>query len=296
MMQIGITWLEKYLVTRNVLTAARAIPSPLTTIAVLNKFAPERIAPPVARLFTTPRRRARSVNDEAILATSTPFDLLEGIAAMRWGDPNAPKVLLVHGWESRASHFGVLIKALTEAGRSVIAFDGPGHGDSQGDSANVYLFAKTILAMKNKLGKVDTVIGHSMGAASATYALAHGFEADALVHMAGPGRLRDVLGRFCDRINLSRESRDVFFPYFERLLGTKVDELDNPKWVQQLTIPALFIHDPQDPEVPFSEGAAVAESLKGSVIYRAEGMGHTRILRAKEIVDLITKFVINKSL
>src|SRR5271168_67559 len=161
------------LVTKNVLTANRTL-SPLRTIAVLDKFAPERCAPLVARLFSTPRRRARSVNDEAVLAMSTPVELLDGIAAMQWGDPQAPKVLIVHGWESRASHFGVMIKALAEAGRCVIAFDGPAHGDSEGTQANVVVFAKTLLKMKDKLGKLDAVVGHSMGAAAATYALAHG--------------------------------------------------------------------------------------------------------------------------
>jgi pimeloyl-ACP methyl ester carboxylesterase len=283
------------LVTKSVLTANRTL-SPLRTIAFLNKHAPERCAPLVVRLFSTPRRRARSVNDEAVLATSTPIELLDGIAGMRWGDPQQPKVLIVHGWESRASHFGVMIKALTEAGRCVIAFDGPAHGDSQGKRANVYVFAKTILAIKDKLGKLDAVVGHSMGAAAATYALAHGLQADAIVHISGPGRLRDVMGRFCDRLRLTPETRSAFLPHFEKLLGASVDELDNCKWAQELTIPALFIHDPQDDEVPFSEAEAVAANWKGAIVYRAEGMGHTRLLRAKETVGLVTKFVLDKKL
>lgn len=283
------------MVTKSVLTANRTL-SPLTTIAVLNKYAPERCARLVARVFATPRRRARSVNDEAVLATSTTIELLDGIAGMRWGDPKSPKILIVHGWESRASHFGVMIKALTEAGRCVVAFDGPAHGDSEGGQANVYVFAKTILAMKDKLGKLDAVVGHSMGAASATYAIAHGLQADAMVHISGPGRLRDVMQRFCNRLDLSPETRSAFFPYFEKGLDAKIDDLDNCRLAQQLAIPALFIHDPQDEEVPFSEGEAVCQNWKGAIMYRAEGMGHTRLLRAKETVALVTKFVIEKKL
>jgi pimeloyl-ACP methyl ester carboxylesterase len=288
--------LEKSLVAKYRLTANRAVASRLTTIALLNKFAPKRCAPLTAKLFMSPRRRARSVNDKAVLASAGPVETISGIKSMCWGDPRRPKVLIVHGWESRASHFGALIRGLTDAGRSVVAFDGPAHGDSEGSLANVYIFATTILKMKEHWGELDTVIGHSMGAAALVYALAHGLKAGAMVHISGPGKLAQVLERFSNRLQLSAATREYLLPCFEKMLGTKVEELDNCRWASQLTMPALFIHDPEDQEVPFAEAAAVAANWQGAMVYRANGMGHTRILRARETVELITRFVITRTI
>src|SRR3712207_6641379 len=52
------------------------------------------------------------------------------VAVWEWG--NGPTVALVHGWGSRAARLAVHVEPLLGAGFSVVAFDAPAHGESEG--------------------------------------------------------------------------------------------------------------------------------------------------------------------
>jgi pimeloyl-ACP methyl ester carboxylesterase len=281
--------------TLQILTANRTISASPRQIAILNRFSPKHCGPTVARLFLTPRRKARSVNDQAVIARGTPIEILDGIFSMQWGDGQGGKVLLVHGWESRATHLAAFIKPLVESGKTVIGFDGPAHGDSEGKIANVYLFAKTVMAIGKKLGSFDAVIGHSMGAASSLYALAHGFEAKSIVHIAGPGALSEVLRRFSNRLKLSAKTRSFMEPAFQKILGVPIEEMNNHRWAKYANARGMIVHDPDDQEIPFREAEALAASWPGVNFQPVNGVGHTRILRAPFVVSLVTNFVLQEN-
>jgi len=112
----------------------------------------------------------------------------------RWGDVDK-KILLVHGWESRASHWHHWINPLVEAGYGVTALDLPAHGDSSGLTANVIVSGRAVLKLSKSMGEIDSIIGHSMGSAACLYAFANGLAVKKSVHVAGPISLRDVVRR-----------------------------------------------------------------------------------------------------
>ncbi|MEO1086922.1 MAG: alpha/beta hydrolase, partial [Acidobacteriota bacterium] len=102
------------------------------------------VAPRVAgrhayRLFSTPRYRARNPEGaSAVMSRARRLELdVEGrqVVAFEWASPrpDAPRVLLMHGWESRASRLATpWVEPLLAAGYSVLSFDAPGHGESPG--------------------------------------------------------------------------------------------------------------------------------------------------------------------
>ena len=54
------------------------------------------------------------------------------LAALAWGDPEAPTWLALHGWLDNAESFSRLAPLLVEAlGIRIVAIDFPGHGHSQ---------------------------------------------------------------------------------------------------------------------------------------------------------------------
>src|SRR5882724_4574089 len=52
------------------------------------------------------------------------------LSVLRWG--KGPLVVLVHGWNGRASQLGAFVEPLVRAGLQVVAFDAPGPGASAG--------------------------------------------------------------------------------------------------------------------------------------------------------------------
>ncbi|MBD1393765.1 alpha/beta fold hydrolase [Mucilaginibacter glaciei] len=94
------------------------------------------------------------------------------INAFKWGSgPN--KILITHGWGSKAADFTEMITALLEnTGNQVIAFDAPGCGSSEGDLSSILLIAEAAEAVIQKIGTPDVVIGHSAGAMANVVTLA----------------------------------------------------------------------------------------------------------------------------
>ena len=56
-------------------------------------------------------------------------------------------------------------------------------------------------------------------------------------------------------------------------------------------IPALLMHDPQDAEMPYAHSVALAAAWRGAALENARGVGHRRILRARDIVECVTRYV-----
>jgi len=58
-----------------------------------------------------------------------------------------------------------------------------------------------------------------------------------------------------------------------------------------LGTPLLVVHDIDDTEVPYAEGARLAEHWPRAQLMTTRGLGHTRILRAPEVVAAASAFV-----
>jgi pimeloyl-ACP methyl ester carboxylesterase len=61
-----------------------------------------------------------------------------------------------------------------------------------------------------------------------------------------------------------------------------------------MEIPLLVLHDADDREVPFEEGAALAARWRGAVLRESHGLGHNRILRDPEIGVALTEFLLGR--
>lgn len=205
------------------------------------------------------------------------------LATWSWGSQGL-RVLLVHGWESRASHWHAWVHPLMRSGFQVTAIDNLAHGQSTGDTANVRLWGQGLLAVAQAFGPIHAVIGHSAGSAASLYAFAHGLQVDASVHIAGPASLKRVATGFALAHGLPREEIAAFRAALEVQLGFPMAEMDLPALQGGLRHPALILHDPQDKEVPFTESLALNEAWPLSQLVSVESVGHRRILRAPEMI------------
>jgi len=126
-------------------------------------------------LFRTPPRWDRTVRERRALAEGR-FSLVKTprgrLATWRWGD--GPPVFLVHGWGGHAGRLARFAPVLRDAGFSVISFDAPAHGLSDGLHCSLPEFVDAILALADRVGAPAGIVAHSLGAAAATVALGRG--------------------------------------------------------------------------------------------------------------------------
>ena len=101
------------------------------TNQVAGRVAPRATARRVARLFTTPRPRSMRPWEQEVEANAKRIDLATGLSALCWSG-TGPSVLALHGWEGRATQFGLLAEQLREHDANVLSLDGPAHGRSAG--------------------------------------------------------------------------------------------------------------------------------------------------------------------
>jgi pimeloyl-ACP methyl ester carboxylesterase len=92
-------------------------------------------------------------------------------------------------------------------------------------------------------------------------------------------------------IGLPRERVPGMVARTEEIVGRKADSLDAAKAVQGLPTPVRIIHDPEDLDVPFEHGQALAAAWPGAEFVARPGVGHRRILKDPETVREVVGFV-----
>jgi pimeloyl-ACP methyl ester carboxylesterase len=257
------------------------------------------VAPAVAArwaesLFCTPPRHEPRGGDEAFLATGRRFTVRsEGqqLAAWEWGRRGSPTVVLVHGWGSRAGRFSAMGAELIEAGFRVVAYDGPAHGASTGRFASLPEFARALRAVGDAAGAIYGLVGHSLGGAAAVLALRDGLPARRVVLLAAPADVTRFSTAFADHLRLTPRTRRTLRRNLEARLRTRWEDLHLPTIVRALAAPALLVHDRGDPDVPYAQGAEIADAWPGARLVATEGLGHRALLRDPAVVRRVAAFL-----
>ncbi|WP_411564928.1 alpha/beta hydrolase [Pseudomonas shirazensis] len=247
----------------------------------LGRLAPEHIAGKMRRAFMTPRNLPPRQWELPLLATAERITLRFGLSALRWGQ--GPTVLMMHGWEGRATQFAALIEALVAAGHTVVSLEGPAHGRSPGRQAHVALFARALLEAAAELPPLRAVIGHSMGGASVLLALQWGLRTEAAVSIAAPAQLLGVLRGFAQRLGMPARARAAFIRQVEQDVGLQVARLDVNGY--QLELPGLIAHASDDPLVAASEAQLIHKAWFDSRLLMLEDGGHQRVLADPLLVE-----------
>lgn len=60
---------------------------------------------------------------------------------------------------------------------------------------------------------------------------------------------------------------------------------------REMKTPLLVIHDRDDRDTFWSEGAALASAWPGARLMTTEGLGHRRVLRDARVIEEVTAFV-----
>jgi pimeloyl-ACP methyl ester carboxylesterase len=215
------------------------------------------------------------------------------LAAWSWGE--GPLALLVHGWEGSAAHMVPAATRLADVGFRTVLLDMPAHGRSSGRLTSLVEWVQVLRALPAALGAPDVVIGHSFGAAAATFALAGGLPARRAVLLAPPLGPLHFVERARRFIGLPKPRVPGMVRRLEKLVGRDIAELDTSGAARTVAVPGLILHDPHDPEVPWSHATELARAWSGSRLVSCDGVGHYRILDDAAVLDALATFVRHES-
>lgn len=266
----------------------------------------ERVAPGLgghraALLWCTPPAgRGRRRDDRPSLPSerrtlTTPHGAR--IAAEAWGAPDAAPVYLVHGWGGWRGQLGPYVAPLVAAGRRVIAYDAPSHGESGPGilgprRATATEFADALGTAVAAYGPPAGIVAHSLGCATTMLALGDGLPAARLALVAPVTDPLDRIAEFTLALGAGDRTRAALLGELERYGGRPVADFAVAGLPARLPFPpCLVVHDRDDKEAPYDEGRELAEGWPSGGLITTAGLGHQRILRDADVVAAVCTFV-----
>lgn len=275
-------------------TGAQQLALLRSTLRTLDALAPPLAARLALALFCTPRRKPLEQRDNAVMAVAEAIVVRHGanvLTGYAWGD--GPTVVLVHGWESRASRLSSFVAPLVERGHRVVAFDGPAHGASPGKRTDLVDYSRAVAAALTQYGPAAAVIAHSFGGAATLQSLSASPSANVgrVVLLGSLAELRFVIGGFAQMLGLPARTARGMEQLIARRFGRPLEAYSAAVTAAALTMPCLIVHDRDDQIVPFDHGEAIAGAWAGAKLVATTGLGHRGILRDPAVIAQVVGFV-----
>jgi len=264
---------------------------------------PAGTARALERLWFTPPRAKSSPDALRLLdAARSEWALVTGqgisrrVRVYRWGT-EGPVVLLAHGWGGHAGQWHALVHALLGAGMRVVAFDALSHGASDAgargpNQTSLLEMARSLLAVAWQVGPVHAVVGHSLGGAAAAQAIREGLPVRGAVMIGSPADMGEACAALAWQLGIAPGILARMRQRSEQWLGTSWATFNVPDVGRTRPVPpALVIHDRDDKEVRWEDGAAIAGAWPAARLVTTTGLGHRRILQDKDVASEVIGFM-----
>jgi pimeloyl-ACP methyl ester carboxylesterase len=244
----------------------------------------------VKKMFFTPSAYKTTPVEKQYLEKGESFQLSvhdKTVQCWKWGA--GPSILLAHGWNGRGIQLHHFIEPLVQRGYSVIGYDAPGHGVSQGKTSSYFEFTDTIrtLLTSSNGHKIQGVIAHSLGASATVNSIAKENQPLEAVLIAPALRFAEVLTCFFDHVGVPTHLYNRLIQEYENQFGYDMRR-DNPaNLFKEINSEILLVHDIHDPTIPYSDSKELSNEFQNISLHTTEGLGHKRILTDESVVDSI---------
>jgi pimeloyl-ACP methyl ester carboxylesterase len=254
-------------------------------------------------LICYPPKMPLRLQQEQLLADAEKFSVMVedpyftnkqlNINAFKWGK-GKHRVLITHGWGSKALDFDGLITALlTNPNLQVIAFDAPACGSSDGELSNLLLFVNAAKAVIAATGAPDVAIGHSFGAMANVVALtALNIKPALLISIAPFILLQENFIKNMTAAGVSPQAQQNFLEDFKARYGIYPSQYNMPDlytFNEQLN--HWLAYDAVDQMLP---DAYLQDFLKAHPSIKTKnynGAGHERIIKSAELIGDVVELI-----
>lgn len=214
----------------------------------------------------------------------------------------AKKILITHGWMSRAAYMMRLIRTLQKQGYDVYALDFPAHGDAKGVQLPWIDAVAIIKETVNNFGPFYGIIGHSFGGSMLLNCLNLAGQLpewelqktpERAILIASPTRMRGPVKKIAKQFNLSSSSylqlRDLIN---QHAVDTKLIRLRH-FMSQSIETPFLCIHGELDATVHPEESIIFCKEYKNAHLCMLPEADHISVLMDRRVEDKVSDFLAN---
>jgi alpha-beta hydrolase superfamily lysophospholipase len=215
------------------------------------------------------------------------------IQGYRWNPDANKKILILHGFESRAYNFDRYVTPLLNKGYGVVAMDGKAHGKSEGKTTTAPEYAEMIRVLEEKLGKFDGYISHSFGGiALSLYQEDHNNPSAKMVLIAPATETQSAIDLFSHFFGLGSRIKASIHAYIKQKSGKDTSHYSINRIAPKLKNPILWIHDKDDDITPLSDVKPLRDLSPGNIEFMiTEGLGHRKIYKDTAVMKRIIDFI-----
>lgn len=266
-------------------------------LQVLQHFAPNQAAKIIWKYFTRPgKSRFSEAQTAFVKEATTQMISYRGyrIATYRWGT-HEPKVLLCHGWRSKAADFRRMVTALVAAGYVVEGIDMKAHGQSDGEYTALPEFMEIFKDYYVKHGPYHAVIGYSMGGICSGMVLTEltpEIHPKHLLLIATPPYIRYFFYDIVKQAGCGDQVYHRFCSLVEKQYYRPVDYYDFRKRGNELSnIEIHLVYDEHDQTVPIAKGEELWECWPEANFVRTQWLGHYRVIADEKVIAYVAKSI-----
>jgi pimeloyl-ACP methyl ester carboxylesterase len=247
------------------------------------------------QIFTTPYRKPKPFEPE-IFKKAERFNIFVDrlkIQGYRWQKESEKKILIVHGFESRAYNFDRYVIPLIKKGYAVFAMDAKAHGFSEGKTITLPEYTAMLCELEKQFGVFDGYISHSFGGiAISLFEEKHNHPQSKLVLIAPATETITSIQLFCKYLKLNDRVRFAIHDYIYKKSGFRVEDFSIKRIAPLLSNPILWIHDEDDDITPLADVKPIIESAQKNIHFViTKGLGHRRIYKDSHVVQQVIDFL-----
>ena len=218
------------------------------------------------------------------------FNCLD-IVTYRWPGKNR-KVLIIHGWEGRATNFESIIRELINKRFDVTSFDAPSHGSSAKSDTTMKDFGEFAQHLL-KSTDIDYVITHSFGAVPCSFTLSENYiDLKKIIFIAPPDHFTDWINDVAKLIGINQKIINITLEKFKKDYDMNPYEMSVSRWIKNVNnIEGLIIHGEKDKITPLERAINVNNNWQGSRLKVIPNIGHFKILDSKNTTSEILNYL-----
>jgi len=250
-------------------------------------------------IFCTPFQKPRPVAPP-IFKKSEEFSIsVNGfrIWGYKWNENASSKILIVHGFESRAYNFDRYVTPLVKKGYAVYAMDAKAHGKSEGKTITAPETAEMIKVLEDLVGRFDGYICHSFGGISvAIHQELYNHPPARLVFLAPATETSTALEKFCSFFRLGKALQEEMDNLIFERAGVRAAHYSIKRIIPKISNPVLWIHDENDDITPLSDVKPLIDSKPEHVEFLiTKGLGHRKIYKENQVQKKVIDFFHTKT-